>query len=107
MIENFDSMIAASLQLEEPWYVSGATYDPEKQQMDIWVKARENAKLAVRDAGHRRSAMGMSRMSGHGGTRTACSFRAMFIANAQRCCAGSAARSRSTLRLSVKTAALP
>ena len=45
MIENFDSMIAASLQLEEPWYVSGATYDPEKQQMDIGVKVRESAKL--------------------------------------------------------------
>ena len=43
MIENFESMLASSLQLEEPWYVSSASFDPEKQQMDIWVKVRENA----------------------------------------------------------------
>ena len=46
MIENFDSMIATSLQLEEPWYVSGASYDPEKQEIDIWVKVRDNAEFA-------------------------------------------------------------
>ena len=43
MIENFDSMLAASLQLEEPWYVAGASFDSEKQQMDIWVKVRDHA----------------------------------------------------------------
>ena len=46
MIENFDSMIATSLQLEEPWYVSGASYDAEKQEIDIWVKVRDNAEFA-------------------------------------------------------------
>ena len=46
MIENFDSMMAASLQLEEPWYVAGASFDPEKQQMDIWVKVRDHAVFA-------------------------------------------------------------
>ena len=46
MIENFDSMMAASLQLEEPWYVAGASFDPEKQQMDIWVKVRDKAVFA-------------------------------------------------------------
>ncbi len=35
MIENFDSMLAASLHLEEAWYVSGANFDLEKQQMNI------------------------------------------------------------------------
>ncbi len=43
MMENFDSMLAASLRLEGPWYVSGARFDPEKQQMNIWVKVRNNA----------------------------------------------------------------
>ena len=46
MIENFESMLAASLQLEEPWYVSSASYDPERQQMNIWVKVRDNAVFA-------------------------------------------------------------
>ena len=46
VIENFESMLAASLQLEEPWYVSGASFEPEKQQMDIWVKVRDNAVFA-------------------------------------------------------------
>ena len=45
MIENFDSMLSTSLQLEEPWYVTGASFDPEKQQMNIWVKVR----VKVRD----------------------------------------------------------
>ena len=43
MIENFDNMLSASLQLEEPWYVTGASFDPEKQQMNIWVKVRDRA----------------------------------------------------------------
>ena len=46
MIENFDSMLAASLQLEEPWYDSAASFDSEKQQMDIWVKVRDRAVFA-------------------------------------------------------------
>ena len=46
MIENFESMLTASLQLKEPWYVSHASFDPEKQQMNIWVKVRHNAVFA-------------------------------------------------------------
>ena len=39
-------MMAASLQLEEPWYVACASFDPEKRQMDIWVKVRDHAVFA-------------------------------------------------------------
>lgn len=39
-------MLAASLELEEPWYVSGASFDPEKQRIDIRVKVRDNAVFA-------------------------------------------------------------
>ena len=46
MIENFDNMLSTSLQLEEPWYVTGASFDPEKQQMNIWVKVRDRAVFA-------------------------------------------------------------
>lgn len=105
MKENIDSMIATSLQLEEPWYVSGASYDPEKQEIDIWVKVRDNAEFACQDADHRRSGMGMSRMNGHGDMRTACSFLATSTASAPRYYVGSAVHSRSTPRSSEKAAA--
>ena len=72
MIENFDSMMAASLQLEEPWYVAGASFDPEKQQMDIWVKVRDHAVFTCPVAGHRPGGMAMNPMSGHGGMRLPC-----------------------------------
>lgn len=51
MIENFESMFAASLRLEEPWYISNASFDAKKQQINIWVKVRENAEFVCPSCG--------------------------------------------------------
>lgn len=51
MIENIESMLAALLHLEEPWYVSGARFAPEKQQINIWVKVRDNAEFVCSRCG--------------------------------------------------------
>ena len=61
VIENFDSILAASLQLEEAWYVSGVLFDAEKQQRDIWVRIRKSAVFVC--PRYKSNAMVMSRMN--------------------------------------------
>lgn len=46
MIDNFEKMIEGSLQLEEPWYVSGAEFKEEEPAIHIYVKVRESAQIA-------------------------------------------------------------
>lgn len=45
MIDGFSQMIAGSLGLTEPWYISGAEFDPEKHQVHIYVDIRKNAEF--------------------------------------------------------------
>ena len=45
MVEHFKDMMAGSLGLKEPWYVESAKFDAEKQQVDIYVGIREDAKF--------------------------------------------------------------
>lgn len=46
MIENFDKIIEGSLQLKEPWYVSGAEFKEEEPAIHIYVKVRERARIS-------------------------------------------------------------
>lgn len=45
MINGFTQMIAGSLGLTEPWYISGAEFDSDKQQVHIYVDIRKDAEL--------------------------------------------------------------
>ena len=46
MVNGFTDMIAGSLNLKEPWYVEGAEFLPEKQEIHIYVKVREDGAFA-------------------------------------------------------------
>jgi transposase len=43
MVNNFEKMVAGSLDLEEPWYVVNAEFNPEKEVVEITIDVRENA----------------------------------------------------------------
>ena len=43
MVNGFTDMIAGSLNLEEPWYVEGAEFLPEEQEVHIYSGVREEA----------------------------------------------------------------
>lgn len=45
MIDNFKEMMAGSLGLKEPWYVSGANFDQEHGQVHICVEVRDGASI--------------------------------------------------------------
>ena len=51
MITGFESMLAGSLQLEEPWYISGAKFDIAKEVINVFVSIRENAIIACPKCG--------------------------------------------------------
>ena len=46
MVKDFESMLAGSLDLEEPWYITGAEFNPVKNEIDVHVGIRENAVIA-------------------------------------------------------------
>ena len=50
-VEGFDKMIAGSLMLEEPWYVSDIKVDGESKSMHIYVSVREDARFVCPKCG--------------------------------------------------------
>ena len=44
-------MLAGSLDLEEPWHITGAEFDPVKNVMDVHVGIREDAVIACPHCG--------------------------------------------------------
>ena len=44
-------MLAGSLDLEEPWYITGAEFNPVKNVMDVHVGIREDAVIACPHCG--------------------------------------------------------
>ena len=44
-------MLAGSLELEEPWYITGAEFNSEKNVIDVYVGIRENAVFACPKCG--------------------------------------------------------
>ena len=50
-VEGFENMIAGSLGIEEPWYISKCTVDNATQTMHIYVSVRENAKICCPKCG--------------------------------------------------------
>jgi transposase len=51
MINNFEKMIAGSLDLEEPWYVVNAEFKPEKEAMEITIDVRPTAEFVCPKCG--------------------------------------------------------
>lgn len=51
MVKDFESMLAGSLDLEEPWYITGAEFDPVKNVIDVHVGIREDAVIACPHCG--------------------------------------------------------
>ena len=51
MVNNFEKMVAGSLDLQEPWYVVTAEFNPEKEAMLITIDVRENAVFACPKCG--------------------------------------------------------
>ena len=47
MVKGFESMLAGSLDLEEPWYIPGAEFNPVKNVIDVYVGIWENAVIAL------------------------------------------------------------
>ena len=45
-VDGFEGMIAGSLGIEEPWYISNCKVDNSDQAMHIYVSVRENAKIS-------------------------------------------------------------
>ncbi|MBP5621471.1 MAG: hypothetical protein J6X44_05595 [Thermoguttaceae bacterium] len=43
MIEGFEQMLAGSLQLEEPWYITGAEFDSDHNEVHIYIGVRKDA----------------------------------------------------------------
>ena len=43
MVKGFESMLAGSLDLDEPWYITGAEFNPVKNVIDVYVGIREDA----------------------------------------------------------------
>lgn len=46
MVEGFENMLAGSLDLEEPWYITGAKYNSATNVIDVYVGIREDAIIA-------------------------------------------------------------
>lgn len=46
MINGFETMLAGSLNLQEPWYITGAEFDSEKNIINVHVGIREDAVIA-------------------------------------------------------------
>lgn len=51
MVNNFTDMIAGSLNLKEPWYVEGAEFSPDKQEVHIYVNVRKEAEFVCPSCG--------------------------------------------------------
>ena len=51
MVKGFESMLAGSLDLEEPWYITGAEFNPVKNVIDVHVGIREDADIACPHCG--------------------------------------------------------
>ena len=51
MVKGFESMLAGSLDLEEPWYITGAEFNPVKNVIDVHVGIREDAVIACPHCG--------------------------------------------------------
>ena len=51
MVKGFESMLAGSLALEEPWYITGAEFNPVKNVIDVYVGIREDAVIACPHCG--------------------------------------------------------
>ena len=51
MVKGFESMLAGSLDLEEPWYITGAEFNPVKNVIDVYVGIREDAVIACPHCG--------------------------------------------------------
>ena len=47
MVKGFESMLAGSLDLEEPWYITGAEFNPVKNVIDVHVGIREDAVITA------------------------------------------------------------
>ena len=45
MINGFTDMVAGSLGLTEPWYISGVKFDPDMKQVHIFVEVRKEAEF--------------------------------------------------------------
>lgn len=46
MGKGFENMLAGSLELEEPWYITGAEFDSEKNVIHVYVGIRKDAVFA-------------------------------------------------------------
>ena len=44
-------MLAGSLDMEEPWYITGAVFNPVKNVIDVYVGIREDAVVACPHCG--------------------------------------------------------
>ena len=51
MVKGFESMLAGSLDLDEPWYITGAEFNPVKNVIDVYVGIREDAVIACPHCG--------------------------------------------------------
>ena len=51
MVTNFTKMIAGSLGLKEPWYIKGAEFLEDKQEVHIYVGVREDAVIVCPHCG--------------------------------------------------------
>ena len=51
MVKGFESMLAGSLDLEKPWYITGAEFNPVKNVIDVYVGLREDAVIACPHCG--------------------------------------------------------
>ena len=51
MVKGFESMLAGSLALEEPWYITGAECNPVKNVIDVHVGIWEDAVIACPHCG--------------------------------------------------------
>ena len=51
MVSNFTKMIAGSLGLKEPWYIKGAEFLEDRQEVHIYVGIREDAAIACPHCG--------------------------------------------------------
>ena len=51
MVKGFESMLAGSLDLAEPWYITGAEFNPVKNVIDVYVGIREDAVIACPHCG--------------------------------------------------------
>ena len=51
MVDNFEKMVAGSLDLQEPWFVVKAEFNPEKESMLITIDVRGNAVFACPKCG--------------------------------------------------------